>query len=268
MDAKSNENQTTNWRDSLADDIKEDEILKKYEDVGELAKSHVNLNKVLSSKFEGIGKEDNWETMKHKFSKFNHLPEKESEYDVDAEEHADSVKSFGYKYKLHPKQASGFAKDFANMLKEKEKNIANQELEETKANTDKKFENIKNKDVLVANVANNLGLSVEKLKSSLGRNFFNSTFQDLLYRYGKTLSKEKSGDDSDKIFTTGKVSESSKMSIQDKVDRYSSIVHNHSSKNPYHDPQHPEYMKYRKEVKKLEEEIKEYDRNSEEGVDI
>ena len=254
-----------NLDESLSEDLKNDPSFKDLETVDDLAKSYLHINKAYSERYEGLGKDDSWETMSAKLSKFSHLPNEESQYNVEAKEHPEVVKRLGFKYKLHPHQASAFAKDFHEAIKGHHETVRKSEVEEFKKNSESKFSDIKDKDVLMAKVANTLGVSMDDFKSKFGRRFHSPVVQDLIFKYAKTLGKEPS-DDSKNFESTSKAVGGDQHNIEADRDFYKSMIDNRNS--AFYDTSNPEHAKVRKEVFEAGERLAEYQKENNIEVDL
>lgn len=165
------------------------EAVKGYENVEDLAKAHVELNKMLSSRIDKIEKEDTFEEFSKKAQMFGHLSE---ENYGEGLEGSDELKKLGFKYKLHPEfQLKQFVEEYDKMKSEALEQEVAGEMEKWKAEGEEMFKNIEDKDIKFLNAVKRLEMEKESFDKEYGELAKNPKVLKLIYALGTEKESDK-----------------------------------------------------------------------------
>ena len=254
------------WKEAIDGDIRDFSEFEGVESVNELAKKFVEIHRGFSKRHEGVSKDDDWEKEKKKLGNFLHLPSSEEDYEVDAKEHASIIRKLGFKNKLTPRQAKNFAEGLNKALKDHRQTVIDSEIEENKRIVSERYGSVKGKEEMFGKVADSLGLSRDDLKSKLGAKYYSPVIQNLMIKYGKTLVKLSSSDDSKDFITSKPQAGENEQSIMDKAQYYFKNLYN--TKSAYNDPDNAKHAEEVKKMEKLEEEIRAYEKKTGEEIKV
>ena len=149
------------WKNDIPEDIRSN--FDRFKNVGTLAASYVEQNKLLSQKFSGLDPEDDFATYAQKTGKFQRLPDEYKPFE------SASMNELGKKYALHPeRQFKPFIQEYEKLQKEQEGKAKTEKMDVWKIKNEKMFSAYENKDELIGRGLGKLGVSREAFEAELG----------------------------------------------------------------------------------------------------
>ena len=247
---------TQSFLESLGDDYKGLKELETFKSAKDLAKSYVSLSKAFNDRTEGVSGKEEWPVFQEKSSKFFKLSDKEEDYDVETDVNKDDVKKLGFEFKLHPKQAKGFAEGYLKALTKINSDLEKEKIKEFDIRNDESFKGILNKDEMIAKALNHSKIKLDDFKKTMGVHYNNPDLQALLYNTGKALTGDDKSEKSPAITT--KKSVETKETFDDKVAYVKNQLRSDPVKGPLYDKTNPKHAETSSRVDRYTKEIAAY----------
>ena len=254
-----------NWRDDLAEDVRDAGELKNLSSVSELARSHIEAQKTLSKRPASLNGDEPSDVFFDKVGKMLAIGKESSYQNITTQEIADVAR----RYKIHPRQL----KPFLEEIKPELDKLKVERSEKTQALYKEKVKYLENEfkdsDILRAKASKALGVSLDSLKEELGSEYNNPRIQHLLFLVGsgnkppafQTDGPPKTtegGEDSDKV--TGTERERAQKMVN-----YIS----EAKKGPaYYDKGHKEHEAVKKKVFGYLDELVKYQKKTGEQINL
>lgn len=238
------------WREGLPEDLKNSAELRTFKSVSDLAKSYVSSSKMLSQRFEGVGKDDTFESFSEKAGKFLKIPEI-SEYKGTKHE---EVNKLAHKLKIHPEfQLKPFLKEYdqtKGQLLEAEKL---EKLKVWEEESKKLTKEMKDKDEVLGRAFKRLEVQREGFEKEMGDLAKHPGVLKLLLKLGE-VQEGKASDPK----TTGAGGGEGVLGVIQKT----AFVKEHTSNfsSPLYDSKHPNHLATKTKVESYLKELSEYER--------
>ena len=257
------------WRESLPEDLKSAGELQNFASVADLARSHIQAQKTLSSRPASITGQEPSDIFFSKAGKALGVKEDLKSYgDVGNED----IAKVAMRYKIHPRQLKPFLEDIQPNLDGMARKASEEKGSDYKRQTAMLERDYKDHDLLRAQAMKRMGRSLADVKSKLGVEFENPIVQQLLFMVGSG-NRPAPYQKEDAPKTSGGGLEDAGENIAgntvDDLQRKAEYVHDaKQSGSPYYDKDHKDYPKMRRNVQKYVRDLMEYQKKTGEDVKI
>ena len=257
------------WRESLPEDLRSAGELQNFASVADLAKSHIEAQKTLSSRPQSISGQEPSDIFFDKAGKALGVKDDLKSYkDVGN----DNISKVAMRYKIHSRQLKPFLEDIQPELDSMSKKVSEQKHSEYKRQTAMLERDYKDHDLLRAQCAKRMGRSLQSMRDNLGISMDNPIVQHMMFLIGSG-NKPTPYQTEDAPKTSGGGIEDAGENIAgntlEDLQRKAEYVHDaKQSGSPYYDKDHKDYPKMRRTVQKYVADLMVHQKKTGEDVKI